>query len=434
VSFKEKWFTPRGVFLLCFALLFLRACPRLFHADIWGEDALYLSEGLQFGARSLLIPFAGVFHLLERAVLLTIANILPVSLWAIAVTWIWTFAAAYVFSLFSRREYGWLLESDRARAILCLLFCLTPGLNEMLGNMANVNWIAVLYLMLILIRSPDSSPKSWECAISVVIFFSVGTSITLVPLLTWRIVHSLRRGRRPYAEGFLFLMIVVCHAVFIAIKPHLVAMGDTYTFGGIPTWNEFLEQGILAFRNTLSRSGLVRPWLGSGLASKIVDGPAIGLVGCWLCLAFVPYVLKWRKNERDRTRFWVVILFSISFFLWLVPAFMARTGALVVFLKGGYWHYRYAFPLSIGATAFWFLSLPQVDRRRFAFRSALGVFCVLNFLHGLDRFFICAYAGCSKPSQSWFHRSKPLADRLAGTTRDPVHIDVFPTGWAVKLP
>lgn len=391
-------------FLLCLVILILRAFPRLWHADIWAEDGTFLNDALAHGVSSIFIPYAGSFHPFQRFTLWLITKVFSTSLWAIVITWGATILAAFVFSAISSARWKWLVSSDRLRVLVACALCFTPGLHEMLGNIANLNWILVFYLMLLLIREPRQQLSNTEFVFTALVLSSIGTSVLFVPLLAWRIVIS----RKNVREIALLVLIVVSNFSLFLFQPQIKSLGDNYVqWGSLPSWNELVSLAPLAAGNTLARSALLRPWIGNTYASRVVDASALTYLGSLLALLLIPYLLTWWRRETERDRWIAFCLFTLGLFIWIIPAMKMRPEALPLFLKGGYWSLRYAFPLSAASLLLWVASLHAIDKKQ----VALKLFIVLTFLHGIDRFQIWNYAHPNN-IPSWYVRSSAIADGI----------------------
>ena len=148
--------------------------------------------------------------MIERLIMLCALGAVPLSWLPAAVTLSCIVVLAGVMSRIVSPAYEWLIPSSYLRAILASMFCLLPGLTEMMGNSCNLTWILFCWLALVGLKDPKV-PLTWiEVGLSVLVTLSVGVAILLVPLFIWRLVIS--KARIPtshWVRGIVQLAILI---------------------------------------------------------------------------------------------------------------------------------------------------------------------------------------------------------------------------------
>jgi hypothetical protein len=157
-------------FLVCFAMACYRTWPRLMAPEIWAEDgAIFIADWLSLSFKSLLLPFWGSYHTIQRLVGAVIVSGTPILWWPMLFCVMSLAIYALIACTFTRRGYAWLVPSHHARFIVTLLPFYSPGLFEVAGNLANINWMLLVWLGLLGIRDPKEPIKFYEIGISLFI-------------------------------------------------------------------------------------------------------------------------------------------------------------------------------------------------------------------------------------------------------------------------
>lgn len=381
--------------LSCIVLMFFRAGARLYYVGIWAEDGkTFLTEGLRWGLSSLTIPHAGSYHTLQRLIALFTIQVIPVPGWAHWLNLLNLTIVGIVSARIAHSDYEWLFPSHRLRRCLAFLLCLTPGLNEMGGNLANLNWILFMWLGLLALRDPARSLRPWEAAAATIAIFSVGTSILLLPLFLWRAAKT-----RKWGDAALLLILCAQNAWLVYLNT-----GHVQTLDALPQnpratpLSEIIFTGFPILVQTFNKSVVFRPWVGPGFATKLTSpdrGALLRFITLTLTCGTYLYFASWFWKRRRESAAQALFLFAACLFFWPALRFVGRTGAIgdVMYLNGNYWSLRFSYPLGFLAPLLWTSVFKDQPFFRKRVPSCLTVFLFLGFLHGLDRFWLVGYEG-----------------------------------------
>jgi hypothetical protein len=207
-------------FMTCLFLLFLRSWCRLMSPDLWAEDGnLFFTDAYELEINSLIQPYAGYYHTLPR--LLAYAfSFLPISIYPQLIFLSSLFTCAAVSAQFSRPAYRWLMPSDAARLGLCLAMCVAPGLYEVLGNLANLHNLLMVYLGFVILRDLRVRLSLKELFAVFLALGSEGACIVLLPALVARLALGWQTLSRRSDLITAIMLIVWTMAHSMAINPN----------------------------------------------------------------------------------------------------------------------------------------------------------------------------------------------------------------------
>ena len=332
----------------------------------------------------------GLYFTLERLVILGSLHLVPLP-WLPAVVCAASYAIfAAVMATVASRHYDWLIPSQPARLVGACMFCLLPGLNEMAGNLCNLNWILFCWLALVALKDPSQPFSLTELG------------------LTWTGdgVHGYGNPARPavfVAAGNLTSTFAARASVQQkrAATRHRGAVRRR-SAGGLrvgsagPVADNVVPRGRqLVVRTDLARLTALTPWIGDRLTYQVSEGfPA----GVYLAakLAFAGFLIGWAWVRRHDPRAQAILLFLIGVSGWTVlvgvqPSLCTRIAAARTRRRTGL--NRYSFIMSFAALLFWLVVLTPSppSRSRPVAAACLMVFVVLNLTLPLYRFDIAAY-------------------------------------------
>jgi hypothetical protein len=412
------------MFAVCAGVLVLRAWPRLRHPEIWAEDGLvYLPEALNAGWGSLLISSSSLYPTLARALLVGWTRVLPPSEWPAAVNVTALAITAAVFAIPVSRAYEWLIRDARARAVLCLMFCLLPGLNEMIGNYANLQWPLFFTVAFMGLRDPRDPLPVWAIVLSVACIASMAHAVFAVPLFAWRLFESVRSRR---GAAYVWRTAAVIGALGISICALWLAREPEYPrMPGVAPWAMFM-----ALVKTTGESLLLVPLLG--------DRPAIALSGLstsWpralvLIAAFTMLaaglVRQWRRPAAH-----AIFVVTLTVVFWPVVSWLVRPanmGPFLIPLNEAALQHRYAFPTAFVAALLW-MFLVHTSGASPRWRAGLSLILVVAALGlGTDRLRIRAYGDQLRWERiAWF-----LERARATGCPNPVVGNIYPGSWTFR--
>jgi hypothetical protein len=335
-------------FLVCLSIMSLRGWMRLAYPEFWAEDStIYFTEALRDGFSVMFVPRFGTYHVGQRLIAGLIVTFMPVGSWAFWNTLICYIIAAACAATIVCPGFRWLIPSVGARIAVAVMLCMVPGLNEMLGNLCNLNWLVLLWFALLGLRDPSQKVSIAELAAAFVVTFSLGTAVLLAPLFAWRLLNCYRKSELKSHRSRAWVLCLLC-----SVSPLWLAYLNHNGIDGYPTFviQDIYSQGPGILVEHLARLLMMAPWLGMGLQNTIWN---LG-VGAWIVpiLMSVGVVRLVFKNQRESIL--AVGLYLGGIAVWPVLNWIGRPGALPHFIddvtSGGA---RYAYPLSSAAIFFW---------------------------------------------------------------------------------
>ena len=335
-------------FLICFAIMSLRGWMRLAYPEFWAEDStIYFTDAIRDGFSVLFVPRFGTYHFVQRLIAALIGSFMPIGSWAFWNTLICYVVAATCASAIVCSGCRWLIPSVGARIAVAVMLCMVPGLNEMLGNLCNLNWMLLLWFALLGLRDPSQKVSILELLAAFVVTFSLGTAVLLAPLFAWRLLNCYRKPELKSHRSRTWVLLLLC-----SVSPLWLAYLNHNGIEGYPSLNTegIYSQGFGLLVEHLARLLMMAPWLGMGLQNTIWN---LG-IGAW----FVPILMAvgvLRLVLRNQYESKVAVgLYLCGIAVWPVLNWIGRPGALPYFINdvtnvGA----RYAYPLSSAAIIFW---------------------------------------------------------------------------------
>lgn len=179
------------VLLAVGALFAWRKPGSFFHPQFWAEDALiFHREAELYGARTLLAPHVGYHHFIPRLVAFVARDGVDPA-WQPAFYNFSALAVALALAVSALRS----LPQRPAGLAAALALALVPQIWETSLSLTNVQWIAALYLPLLLAR--DARPGWWRRAVETLAAAAVGLTgpfaILFAPLFWLRATWGRRR-------------------------------------------------------------------------------------------------------------------------------------------------------------------------------------------------------------------------------------------------
>ncbi len=409
---------------MCLAVLAYRAWPRLHHQEIWAEDGMmYLPDALRLSWGSLLVPVGGFYQLVPRALITLWSRVLPPADWPIAINVSALVLAAAVLAIPVGRAYGWIIPDIRARFLLCLMFCLTPGLNEMIGNYPNLSWFFFFALAFMGLRDPVEPIPLWGLLLSAFLIASMAQAVFALPLFTWRVAESLRRRRtRAHLWRSVALLTALCVSIWVLwlirespdpLLPH-AARHTLFLAFAKTTADSLLLLPLAGDRLAVALSGLATPW------PRVV---ALVVMFAALMAAVI--------RLRERPAMPAVVLLTLGVACWPAVSWIARPGNLAAFLvplDDVAIRHRYAFPSGLTALLLW-MFLIHASRWSRSWKMALSLALLAGSLGiGTDRFTISAYGAELK----WYRIAWFIERARTTGCPNPIVGSIYPGRWTFE--
>jgi len=407
---------------LCLVLVFIRGWDRLIHAHLWAEDgATYLQQGLAEKWSSLFNEHAGYYQLLQRLITQIFLE-LPLSAFPFAVCLFCYICYAAIVAQFARSPFRVYVPSDSARILTTLVFCLIPGMVEVLGNLANLLRPAFLFAWLVLMKPPSEELKWWEIFIIAIFAASAGQIVVLFPLLAFRLYYQNKYKmpvRALFREG-LTAGIILIITLFNILQPRYVPDFP------IPEMNFIL----IALHHSIFIQLVFHPLFGPQATQLFVDatnGLILSLLGSVL-LFIAMYYLLLKRGLPGKQLFLGV---SLSFFIVLMTVVL-RPYAAETYINGPvqlpqwFWAHRYAYQVAPFAIVLWL----GVFRPKYLIKNGLLhialVFMIGYFIHNANFFKILAY----KKNANWVEDTRILESSIKSGCPSTVSVPISPEGWS----
>ena len=197
-------------------LLVLRGLPRLRHAAFFAEDGqIFFSQAHNQGAAAIWEPYRGYLHLVPRA-LAAVLEPFPVTaapaLYAVVALLV--HVAMLTPALSSRLD--WIIPGPLLRVVLFALLCLMPPLWEVLGNIANLIFVAGITLLLLTLSDDPRSGagRLGELTLMAALGLSGPLIVFFVPWFIWRWRRT-RSGHSLAVVGVALATALVQGAIFL---------------------------------------------------------------------------------------------------------------------------------------------------------------------------------------------------------------------------
>jgi hypothetical protein len=314
-------------------------------------------------------------------------------------------------------KFEWFIPGLGLRLAVALILCLGPGVNEVAGNLANLHWLFFLWLAWLGIQDPDVSLTKFDAIAAVLAAFTEGSTVVLIPLFLFRAIIRARRAGKLGASvmemGIVALLLVMA-VVDYTVRPAFISPPSVDL---TLLWRVFWRTG---FRS------LFQPWLGDQ-ATLLLEAHRALFSSVALVFLAVGGVVLFRKRSQIRTSQLTAFLFLICVLFWTLLACRVRPMSTTLsFLDAtpSYWKERYAFPLGVASTLFWF-ALFRPEKRRL-----LGGLLVVTLLMSVpSRFWIPRYR-----TKSRWASVVPLLERSRGTgCPQIVIVPLSPEGWTIPF-
>lgn len=316
-----------------------------------------------------------------------------------------------------KKEYNWIIPDARAKLLLILCWCSTPGLDEVLGNLANLHWILLTFLAILSLKDLKSEYTFVDLAIAFFCISSEGASFILVPVFLSRIVLKFPKTKslKSVASeisilGFMSLFVILNFAV---------KDGQSSMSFGINQWSVFFQNFTSHF--------IIEPFLGDNLTLLTVKSQRFFISVGSVVLLVLGFLFIKRKSKR------FILIFFASVCMLPVLISMARVNNVDVLLNYfnswvSWWQYRYSFFLPFFGYMFWVWVLSNQKSNRtikIAFIWLLFVSLVIN----TSRIF-------NRPigiNREWIASSSKIDLAKKGILKQEFLLPIYPNGWKIKI-
>jgi len=411
-GFFEKY-TFRITLAICLLLLILRSHERFIFPHLWAEDgSLFLSEAIQYGWKSLFLPYAGYYHTLPRVISYLI-HFFPVFLFPQIIFSICLLIYAIIISVFVTEDFSSLLKNKIHRFILCLTFCFVPGLHEVLGNLANLHWILFLYLSLLVLKNNKTNLSLYECFFILLAIFSTGEPVILLPVLFIQLVYFYKFESQVSKRTLLLFIAILFSVILNILQKDKLPSGPSLS----------IKDLLVGWHYVVQNSLIWQPLVGDKYLLKLYREHwhiyYYGGIGISLLLCGLYFYRICKKNISS------VILFLLILMICFIPllTFIVRPYSFTTFLNLNIvWKLRYGFILAPWGILFLSLTISQIVKESWKTYFFIIFFILTMFLNRY-RFLIPAYG-----KENWFQASKIAEQAIETGCPKKVSIPIYPDG------
>jgi len=428
--------------IICFIIIGYRGWDRLTHPELFAEGGLqFVSGALHYGWRSLFAMYDGYMHVFPRLIANLAVSFAPVPyIPAFTVTACYMLAAL-VAANFTRPCYRWLVPSDMARIMFSVLFCLLPGMNEMLGNLPSAHYFLFMLLSMLVLKDPKVTYTFWELLGTGLIVLSSGLEVIFIPAVCVRIGYNLISDTKltsnrvlstlkRHRGDIILLFTILISTLHLIVNKLLFTSLEENTFP-ITTISFELNDLLTGLMNTINIYFFLHPFGGTTTTTEIIRFiPGTILFLCALCLLTVTF-LKFAEEKPLQ-------LFSISaciLGILTIPImiYFFRPQGFPFFMLDQVWFYykwwmRYNYIFSMSGLMLWIVIIRP--RRLWPLDNLRSVFALILITASLSQaqyyFIINRYGDEAK----WSKTSTLLESSISTGEPKDLEIESYPTsGW-----
>lgn len=393
-------------------ILFLRIWERFLFPSLWAEDGtLFLKDSIMLGFDSLFVSYGGYYHTIPRIISLITFYVFPVISYPYVFMIFCTVFYSYTVSKLVLSDFENLIQEKWIRFALSILLCLVPGLQEVLGNLANLHWILFFYLSVALLRKREILFSKFELLFFFFIAVSTGEPVVLLPLLLLKMIIFMKLKLKENLIQHLIIFLIIFLVSFLNFTQRLEQPKDTiFTsheelfIGSYLTFNQYY-----IFQPTIGEKNMVK-FYDRQRAAYFFTGGAISLILLYL-------IFKFRIYQSN-------FLFPILLTVFLVPllTWIVRPGSILSYINlYGIWDARYSFVLSPWALILWTKLFSSIRNPKWSLRiMLLFIFCYYSF--SSYRFFLKPYG----KDMNWFKEYKLAEQALKTGCPKNISIPMYP--------
>jgi hypothetical protein len=417
-------FLPLLAFSLCLSVLALRCRHRLLRAHLWAEDgSTFLKDAIEHGFGAIFDQYAGYFHVVPRLLAALFARH-SLDSFALHVTLSCLVIFAASAALLARSSLRALLPDDALRVAGAVALCFLPGLEEILGNLANLHSALFLGAVLLSLKSLAVPLRPWELALLVIIGSSAGELVVLLPVFVLRAALRARRADPLSARipEWTAAAIIAGWAVASALMwRRQAALGQFGEFArSSPEYYVQVALETFAFRF------LVHPLVGDSGAVWVGARGGIFIILSVSLAAFLAWRLWRERGESTLLLLACAACLSGQILLtWYVRPGSEQTELFGRISTRDVFTHRYMWLATPTALLLWLVALQSLGLRRWRSAAALGL-CVLVIATAWYKRKIGPYGF----QTDWAGTVAQLRAIPAGQTGQ---VPINPEGWSIQV-
>jgi hypothetical protein len=163
-------------YVLFVLVLFFRKTFSFLNPQFWAEDSnIFFKDSIELGIESLIIPYAGYFHAIQRIVAYT-ASLFPLEI----IPFIYNYAS---FGVLLYIVWFCLNHVDfvKNNKLIVVILALVPHSNEILLNLTNLHWYTSIYLGFLLLSDETIYKGHFNTLFTLICSLSGPFSIIILP-------------------------------------------------------------------------------------------------------------------------------------------------------------------------------------------------------------------------------------------------------------
>ncbi len=410
---KLFWVT----FLVIFVSLVFRRPDFFTDPQFWAEDGTVFFTDQLVHARPILLfrPYMEYFLVVPRLIAYLSS---PASPGVAPYLYIYSSItiSALCLSAFVLPGFRYLLAPDLARAAVAWLCAVAVNSDELVGNVANLQWYLSIAALLLVIYPWQLKPYSLSAACAaasvLLVVLSCPQAVILVPIVIWRIIRH-RDGAEPVLYSFTLGI-----ALQVGSALHVMALRS------VPEVS--IAQTIIATGLAVLYRGIVMNIMGYDVAQNFSAGVVSASVFA-ACIALVMLLIKfWRRGHASG------VLGLVCSGLMAVSIYLALSSRGMSFLRFEVGNTRYFYLSGCLFVFLVFVAASHVKERES--RMVYFAAAFLLFGYGLYR----NYRIAPVPNPNWQESANQIAQwkaaRTAGLEFAAVDVPVTPSPFHIRLP
>ncbi len=389
-------------FFISLLVIYFRRPDSFYNPQFWAEEGTrFFADAYHSGFKSLFNTCNGYFHLFPRLLACTLKLIrIPYELFPSI------FCYSWLFILFLILLYIWkrLPFNSTQKFFIALTVTFIPIQSEIIMNLTNIQWILVLFPIIIFSSSDETTNKKWFWIDAMVLILAglTGPNFTvMLPLFFMLMYKSRKEFSFKNKQSILLILSIIC-GIVVAIS--------LFNYGSVDrTEGQF----------TIFNSGFIKyfyvqyAFLFLGLYAEQSSLP-IMIIVTLILIAIMLFVLLKLLGNKQNTFGRISFMCSILFFMVTAVAYRYVPQALSPY-------YCYVRNFYLPALTFVWAIITVLPQRKWA-TIALTL---LMFLFITET--ICFAGRTYFKDFNWKENAKQI------TTSDTLSIPINPSGWFIHI-
>lgn len=411
----------RHWFLFTIAILAIKGFSKIYFSEIWAEDgSIFLYDAFHNSTfEPLFTPYAGYYHTLPRLIAIVLSY-LPTALIPYTISFVCYLLFALLLTEVTKKEYRWLFKNDGSKLVLIVLWCCLPGLNEMLGNLANLHWILLAFLGLLSIKSRDKSYSAFDYVILFLAISSEGAALLFIPVFLFKVVLKYYEGK-SLKNSTVELVVVALIGLFFLLNIQAKTEQSSLFFSIdlLKIWGKNFSAMLVSF-----------PFLGDHITMQLAKHSLLLKLVLIVSLAVLGYtVIKMRQSPYFILS---VLLVCVSMFPVLVSLARAKNAVILSHYfnyQNIWWTFRYSFFLPFFSALLWMIVVDKVKRKGVRVYLCFHLMVIALFVNS-SRFFNPPLAS----EHLWLRQAVQIdAARSGALDQNKLDVKIYPDKWWMEV-